>query len=163
MSEVIAVSLISAGSALTGILVTQSFHWLRRKQEQEESYKLKLYEKRLEVHQKGYKWLVDLIGPLREAIGSRKTNSAVESEAEKTLRGLHQEAARWWNDNCLYLDEESRTNLDDFMKIAGEFLHTSNPPDLSGVDQKYDTALQTVIEGIGMKHIEEKKVEPVDG
>jgi hypothetical protein len=148
VSETVAVALISASSALGGVFLAQLFHWLMQKREQEERYRLALHGRCLAAHQEAYKWLMDLIEPLRAGM----RDGAGDDERQR-LNELGIAARAWWDANCLYLDPESRGKAVDFIEDARSVAEGSLPDGIDPI-KRYRDALLAVEEGIGMKHIE---------
>jgi len=148
MSEFVQGALVAGSFALASAFATQMFSLLLEKRREDASYRVNLYDRRLAVHQQGYKWLMDLIEPLR---GAMRTPAGDHEKRQLTELGL---AARdWWDANCLYLDPASRVKLVDFIEDARSVGEGSLP---DGVDpiKRYRDALRAVEEGIGMKHVE---------
>jgi hypothetical protein len=124
--------------------------------EQEERYRVGLYEKRLQVHQQAYKWLMDLIEPLREAMADHPhkdegtyTHSDLASKSFK--------AREWWDGNCLYLDDGSRLRVVDFIEEARSAAECESLRNEAETMKLYRDALRAVEVGIGMKHLDVKE------
>lgn len=154
MSDTVAVALITAGSTLAALFVTQLFHWLRQKQAQEESYRLKLYDKRLEVYQKAYAWLLrlhEVYADLLRAEDNRLTEAMIARG--NNLSDCGQEARQWWIDNRYYLDPASQGQFVDYINhLVGS--HPSKQDAIALLSR----VITTVDDGIGMKHIQAKEV-----
>jgi hypothetical protein len=146
MSETVAVALISASSALGGVLITQLFHWLMQKREQEERYRLAIFDKTLAVHQQAYEWLQRL------NLAVHNAQSVATGEQSKQLVDLAEAAGRWWDANCLYLDPESREQFLRFADEIGGHSIGGKPP----VFEHWLEAVRAVELGIRREHINTK-------
>ena len=160
MNDVVQGALIAALSALGGVLITQIGNVVIEKRRELASYRVNLYAKRLEVHQEAYRWLLTLIEWLR---------STMEQPPDEIPRLFHQrldyeskEARKWWDANCLYLDDSSRALVVRFIEIARAIADQEDLPEGTDPIRVYRDVLGAIQTGIGMKHIEERKVEPVD-
>lgn len=120
------------------------------KLEQEERYRIGSFEKRLQVHQEAYNWLMQLMELLRNIL---KEDFGENSLFHTTLQQRSHEVRRWWDANCLYLDEASRAAVVNFIEMNREVAYGEWEP--SGLDPRrsYRDALRLVQEGIGMKHL----------
>jgi len=154
MSETVAVALISASSALGGVLITQLFHWLMQRREQDERYRLALYDKRLAVHQQAFEWIHKLNVDLNFAKPGQ-FDAAETKQLVETTRA----ARDWWNGNALYLDPLSRSELVYFFNLC--FSYAQDRPK-TPVWEQMNKALEAVTRGIGMKHIEVREAPESD-
>ncbi len=117
--------------------------------EQEEKYRADLYEKRLEVHQQAFKWLMDLPYPLRDAL-----KPEVGAEETEVLSGLYRDARSWWDGNCLYLDEQSRNKTIACIEKAGMVAEDGVKLNWFDEAKEFMEARRVVQEGISMKHLD---------
>ncbi len=144
MNPAIQGALIGAGFGFLGVVANQVYNYLSRRQEQQESYRLKLYDKRLEVHQQAYKWVMTLHEQL-----------ASERDPREELFRSHDGAREWYEGNCLYLDETSRVSVVNFIDIAKAYAKDTPTDDSKQqLELLYIQALRDVQHGIGMKHLE---------
>jgi hypothetical protein len=132
--------------ALGGVAIAELFNWFRQKRSEEENYRLKLYDKRLAVHQQAFEWIhklnVDLNYAKPGQLDAPETNQLVE-----TTRA----ARDWWNANALYLDPVSKSELVYFFNLC--FAYGQDRPK-TPVWEQMNRAEKAVMKGIGMKHIE---------
>jgi hypothetical protein len=145
------VGVITAGAALGGVLVTQMFNLFLEQRRENAAYRVGLYAKRLEIHQEAFRWLMDLIEPA--AIAQKSPGGSSDHLAG--VAKMYVEARKWWDSNCLYLDENSRESVIDFIELVHDLAEGSVPP-LRELTGKYRSALRAVQEGIGMKHLDVK-------
>ncbi len=155
MSDVAAVALITG--VITGVvgLVGLAFNFLnsssereyrlkQQESEQEERYRIGLYEKRLEIHQQAFTWT--------QTIG--RTAFRVQSD----LAQVHQlgteidEFRDWIASINLYLDPVSQHELTRFLYESRQVvLGKSNYAGLSAQGEAAQTA---IVKGIALKHID---------
>ena len=160
MSDVVLGALIGTLSALGGVLLTQLGGFLVEKRREVAAYRVNLYARRLEVHQEAYRWLLTLIEWLRNTMERPPDES--RSLFHQRLDYESKQARKWWDANCLYLDDSSRALVVQFIEIARAVADQEDLPEGTDPIRVYREALGAIQTGIGMKHIEEKKVEPVD-
>lgn len=89
------------GSLVTGYLVE-----LYR---QKNRLQLAAVEKRLQAHQEGYKWALDVgvcILTLQGIEKEMSDNTEAIQTAQADLYETRNKAGEWWSKNCLYLDKE---------------------------------------------------------
>ena len=157
MSDVVLVGLITGAVGIAGLLLNvwtqhqERSHALERlKLEHQERYRSDLYAKRLEVHQRAYLWLMQLIEPVRWVQDPKLTSTDMKTQ----LKHSANRARDWWDTNCLYLDDESRSATADFISLA-QALGRDDPLVEEGKPiDAYLRALKSVQEGIGMKHLD---------
>ena len=95
--------MVEAIFGLVGVVVGSGlvllYNLYRDRREREEKYRVMLYEKRLEAHQKAFCYI-------------QKLNVALNTaQNDEDLWEVTREAREWWDSNCLYLDEYSRKDL----------------------------------------------------
>ena len=73
---------------------------------------------------------------------------------------MSDDARRWWNANCLYLDDDSRERTTNFIQLAHEMSH-GIVPDLGDLLLEFHRTLQAVQEGIGAKHLDIRNTEAI--
>lgn len=93
------------------------------KWEQEERYRVRLYGKRLDVHQQAFEWLCKAVEPLKRA-----RSSDARQEDRDELAAICKDAQRWWDANCLYLDPSSRDKMHAFIWSAGRWAAAPSDP-----------------------------------
>ena len=156
MSDTLLGALIGALAALGGGIATQIAGFVLEKRRELATYRTSLYEKRLIIHQEAYRWLMDLIEPLREAMKQHPHESLARTHTP--ISQMKSSRAReWWDANCLYLDDASRAQLVYFIEAARA--EAACEPLPSGLDpvRVYRDAPRAVQEGIGMKHLDVKE------
>lgn len=153
MSESSIVAIVAIGASGVVSLATVGLHLWNANLERTDKYRLVLYEKRLDVHQQAYRWLMALIQPLQRAADLTTGDRALPDNF--VLFKLYQDAREWWDGNCLYLDEVSRVRVIDFIELASEYLEAPPPPERERLFPTYRIAITAVQEGLGMKHLEQ--------
>jgi hypothetical protein len=141
---------------LIGVVVgsglTAGFNYYRDRREREEKYRVMLYEKRLEAHQRAFYYIQKLNEVLNTA------------QNDEDIWKVTREAREWWDSNCLYLDEESRKEMIpaiNYAAIYRQWMPEWETP--LRVWQQLEKTKKAVVSGIGMKHIEEPKEELPEG
>ena len=149
MSDTLAGALIGAGALLCGLVASQLANFLVEQRRELASYRVNLYAKRLEVHQEAYKWLMDIIEPAMKANLSPGGDPGILGLVDSLYVG----ARKWWDGNCLYLDDVSRIKVVDFLEAVrdiSEGVVQDQPP----LHVMFRSALDAVVTGIGMKHLD---------
>jgi hypothetical protein len=127
--------------------------------EQEERYRVGLYDKRLAVHQEAYRWLTQLIVTLRSVLRA-EPEDANYAGLKRQLSSESVHARAWWDGNCLYLDESSRSSVVSFIESCAAIAHDEYTPEELDPIKLYLAALRATQEGIGMKHLDVKEPRP---
>jgi hypothetical protein len=125
-----------------GAILTEGLRWLWDWRQGKERYKLMLYEKRLEVHQKAYSCI-------------RKLRLAMDQHDKEKIEVTDQ-ADEWYFSNCFYLDEESRAKMYQATGKVRELIDLRGPQaqDRELARIALQEAFKAVEKGIGMKHLE---------
>ena len=131
------------------------YNYYRDRREREEKYRVILYPKRLEVHQKALMWNYKLYSVL---------NVSIPTQDYEAVREVTVKAREWWESECLYLDEVSRQEMMVAINYVSVYIrwdreHGKPPP----VWEQLDKAKKAIVSGIGMKHVEEPKKERPEG
>jgi len=156
VSEVVQGALIGVLAALGGAVISQLGALILEKRRELATYRVNLYAKRLEVHQEAYRRLFVLIEWLRATM--KEPPDGGRTFIHQRLAFESGEARRWWDGNCLYLDDSSRALVVWFIEIALAVANQEELPEGTDPMKVYRDALGAIQEGIGMKHIEERKV-----
>jgi len=90
---------------IIGVILSELIRWLRERGEGEEKYRVMLYEKRLEVHQKAFYYVEQLMDQLRGYF------ERYEYPNRDELAAIYREARGFYYSNSLYLDELSRAEM----------------------------------------------------
>ena len=135
MSDVILVALITGGFTLSGMALTQLFHFLLQGREIEERYRVGLYERRVAIYQEG-------------ALHVDK----LQASDSATLPDSLAEARNWLISHCLYLDPYASSAILDLFdvcldRIRGE---TTGP----SIDDQAAKTIGALAKGLGGKHID---------
>jgi len=156
MSEAAIGALVGGGFALLATVANLFYNYVSRRAEHKEQYRFSLYPKRLEVHQHAFRFLEDLFVPMAAAQKSPGADPGLLAE----LKVMSDDARRWWNANCLYLDDDSRERTTNFIQLAHEMSH-GIVPDLGDLLLEFHRTLQAVQEGIGAKHLDIRNTEAI--
>src|SRR3990172_4957117 len=106
MSEqavVAVVAVVVSGVIGVASLGLNFWNWQREREhrakeqrhEREERYRVELYDKRLEVHQQAYNWLMQLITPVRWVQDPRHVLR--QTDMREHLRKEGKKARQWWD------------------------------------------------------------------
>ncbi len=152
MSDVFVGALIGALAALGGGVVTQVAGFVLEKRRELASYRVNLYERRLDIHQEAYKWLMDIIEPLQDAM-SQHPHAEGETVTHSELARLSYKAREWWDANCLFLYWTSRSHVVDLIEVAKSVAECETVETFDTI-KLYRDALRAVQEGIGLELIE---------
>jgi hypothetical protein len=132
-------------SAILGAGVMLLVWWL----DMRKRYHASIFPKRLEIHQEAFAWRT----PLLIAISSQDTGKIMEVTAN---------ALKWWDNNCLYLDEKSRQYFHDFIVEAKRhaILLKASPrdpskwaDDIKELWKKLDKTFNAITDGVGAKYL----------
>lgn len=142
---------------LVGVVVGSGlvllYNYYRDRREREEKYRVMLYEKRLEVHQKAFYYVQKLLDPLNDYL-----NGYGYPNDEK-LAAIYREAKEFHHLNSLYLDEGSRTDM--MRAIYSIEFYFEGDEEIKDAFDQLRKAREAIMSGIGMKHIEKlKKPQP---
>jgi len=141
---------LDAALALAGVIVgtggTLFIQWLDRR----ERYHVLIFQKRLEVHQVAYAWRT----PLFDAIESK--------DADRILK-ITGKALKWWDENCLYLDDKSQRYfwllLIRTKRYANSLKEKSSKAKrkvlIREVWDMYNKAFEAIHKGVGAKYLPE--------
>jgi hypothetical protein len=145
-------------AVVAGVIFSEAIRWFRDWRQGKEKYRVMLYEKRLEAHQGAFYHVEQLLNPLRDYFTGFGL-STLSTEMQQVYR----EAKKFYDSNCLYLDEQSRNEMELAIYRIRLFLEE---PDNGLMENAFDQlrkAKKAIVSGIGMKHIEEpKKEKPED-
>ena len=166
--------LLTGGATILATYLQARREREERQREREEKYRLMLYEKRLEAHQRGFFLFEDLKDTLPDSIeGMNEAGVAAVDELECQVD-------EWWVSNRFYLDEESRRKIRVATRHVDNLVHDYGLPNDSPVDwndhqrvlwrsdhneclKSIENAVIALEKGIGMKHIEEPEKEQPEG
>lgn len=158
------VGLIGVG---VGSSITLGYNFWRDWSEGREKYRVMLYEKRLEIHQKGFYLVHKLSETMPDSIEGMKRVKAA------TINELSHQLEEWWTLNFFYLDEESRRRIIEAIVDAEDLVmdYTIQDDSTYRLDDKRTSwhndhrefrkciqdTLISLEKGIGMKHVEKPK------
>jgi len=145
-----AIVLTGLFGVIIGALITFLIHWWERK----ERYQVITFDKRLEVHQQAFYWCS------KSYLGFKRVTRR-ELKSPSNLLTTAKEAMEWWQNNCLYLDEDSRISM--LQAILAILQRTdkiiSKGEQVTSEDDEVRTqimkALNCIITGIGAKYLPE--------
>ena len=116
-------NLVTAIVGLIGVGIGSISYWIERKDRYRfvrykndlgrklEEFKKDLeikYEVRIKTHQEAFSWVI-------------KLNDAVSCLENEKVREIIRRAREWWNQNCFYLDKDSRVKFLELMQKASSF------------------------------------------
>ena len=125
-------------SVVLGAGIIEFRHW----RDSREQFRVMTFEKRLQTHQEALSYCYKLY----HSIFSRKD----EGEKNKTVN----EVGKWWEDNCLLLDEKSRRKMLDLVGDARDYVN-GFAESQSTVQRTFRETLRVISQGIGVKHLPE--------
>jgi len=153
--------MLEALFGLIGVLVGSGlvvgYNYLRDRTERQERYRLMLYDKCLEVHQEAFyhvQQLLDQIGLFRVVL-----KVPTPEEVKQSLR----EAWRFYDSNCLYLQQAPRNEMALGLIRVGIYLQEPLAGYKKEVLDQLRKAREATVTGIGMKHLEEALEERREG
>jgi len=135
-----------AVAVVFGTLLGVSIGEFRQWRERRERYQLMTFEKRLEAHQRAFYWC-------------HKLNVVLNRKDPKEIHKIADEAREWWDDNCLFLDQNSRQKMIPLFNFANQYANEIEDPN------RFDThvghhvwsylneSLKAITEGIGAEHL----------
>ena len=136
------IALIGVAGLVMGVIITESRHWLDRKQR----YRIMTFEKRLEAHQTAFYWCQQLNQILNNGEPSKIHSTAVE-------------AREWWKGNCLFLDNNSRTKMHGLFNLVHSYANEKQRPVQQAVNlgdavwNRLDESFKAIMEGIGTEYL----------
>ena len=145
-----AVALIGVGAALAGVVITQLANVLVEKRRELASYRVNLYAKRLEVHQRAFGWTYKL------DVDLNASNPEVNASEAQQLTETTRSAREWWEGNALYLDPKSKAEFVYFLNLCLGYARDQLSPE-ENIWKQMRATQNAIVAGIGMKHIEERK------
>jgi hypothetical protein len=124
---------IGLAGVVLGAIITQFLPW----RESKELYRKITFEKRLKKHQEALSFCYLIY------------HSISSKEDEQVKNSKINEVEKWWENNCLFLDEKSRRKMLDLIGSA---------KDINGIETRtfmrtFRETLKTVAQGIGTKHV----------
>lgn len=125
---------------IIGVGITEIRQWIERK----EKYQALIFEKRLKVHQEALAYCY---------LAYHSINSDKEKQEKDNKIS---EMEKWWENNCLLLDEKSRRKMLDLIGEARSYIHGFEKSQTRYL-QTFRETLKTIAEGIGTKHLIELK------
>ena len=161
-------------AVVIGVVLSEAIRWFRDWREGEEKYRVMLYEKRLEAHQMAFYLIRELNGSFPGSIED------MDEDRVASIEKARAEVDKWWASHCFYLDPKSRDKIMEAIVRSEELVRDYGLPKDPGYkwgnDERkswskermaftfcIDKTRRTLVEGIGMKHIEEPKKERPEG
>jgi hypothetical protein len=148
VSDVVLVGLITGGVGVAGLVVNVWNQAQERRSRlemerirQEEHYRSSLYERRLEVHQKGYSLVQRLCAVVQHA---------TDPSAEAVIDSMR-EFMDWFNSHMLYLDPVS---IHEFARLLPLWSEWRKSAESTQFLAQVDVANEAIIKGTGLKHID---------
>jgi hypothetical protein len=123
-------AIIGAVATIIPVLIQRNDQW-----------RLVTFEKRLEAHQKAYSLCQRVV-----SYGDNKDAVTLKTK----------ELYRWWQDNCFYLDKNSRKQVSDFTDACMMYV-VEKEPSSRNILYYYGKACRALENGIGHKHLESVK------
>lgn len=136
---------------ILGSIIASGTSIIVARENQRNQLRMSALEKRLEVHQEGYQLWREIVS----AAHNREKQNDVLPEAEQ-----------WWNENCLYLDPESRKSFRmciASVEIHNDLLAGSGPrssEEREQIQQNWENIMKpgrTLVRGVRLPPIEEDK------
>lgn len=170
--------MVEAIFGLVGVVVGSGlvllYNYYRDRREREEKYRVTLYEKRLEAHQKAFY----LIRELNKSFNLPPED--MDKDKISTIEKKRAEVDEWWASHCFYVDPKSLDKISDIIERSEQLVRDyglpKDSPDKWDEDERkrwvkqrweltrcIDYTKRALQEGIGMKHIEEPKKEQPEG
>jgi len=164
-------------AVVVGIILSEVIRWSRDWREGKEKYKVMLYEKRLEAHQKAFSYVRQLMLRATTSYFSFAFDMDDKSDFDrefnnKEIKRLLLELNDFFDSNCLYLDEQSRSEIMRSIVVTGSAYDNFITENLSkeelteklkdSSDQLHKTQ-GVIVTGIGMKHIEKPTSRQLEG
>ncbi len=134
---------------VVGAAITIGYNLYRDWRKGKDKYRVMLYEKRLEAHQKAYSYSAHLL----RAFSDRLSDLGLTKE----LRPLFREAEDFYFSNNLYLDENSRKLFRDALSSVITCFEEADSETIKDTRDELIKAINAITTGIGMKHLEESK------
>jgi hypothetical protein len=132
---------------ILGALITTGYQWFWSARERQDKFRLAALEKRLEVHQEAFSlW--------------RKLLFSLSKPAE--LSQIVMEGQEWWDNNCLYLDEKSRSSFHKSLLLAWDIVPELKAEGKTKIFKEMNQTGKFLIEGVNLPFlgdIESKRVE----
>jgi len=140
-----------------GIILSEGMRWFRDWRAGKEKYRVMTYEKRLEVYQKAFYHVEQLLDEFVPCVsGGGYPN-------EEALVFIYREAKSFYDSNCLYLDERSRSEMLEGLQETRICLDELDTDLMESTCDQLCKAQEAIEAGIGMKHIEKPKKEQTEG
>ena len=135
-------------AVIVGTLLGVGIQEFRRWRERGERYQVMTFLKRLEAQQQAFSWCHAL-------------NVALNQRDPEEIHRVADEARAWWNDNCFFLDTNSRRKMIPLFNAAhiyAEGVERGKPGDVQLGDSIWrylEDALKAITEGVGDKYLPE--------
>ncbi len=142
MSELV-VPIIGLIGVILGIGASELRSWLMNK----EQYRILTFEKRLKTHQEAFYMCYQL---RTSFLGFVLTHKATDEQYKIT-----HEAHKWWENNCLLLDESSRQKMSESIDKVGNLFLGLNNETPNNVLVSLQELRAAITKGIGIKHLPE--------
>ncbi len=112
-----------------------------------ESYRFKLYEKRLQTYQEAF----NIIRKLEKTI--IKSNGLREDERNKNLENIIESCVDWLSCNCLYLDKNTWEQISKSLSLKNIISYYESENTDHYIWTTIQNSREAILKGIGMKHI----------
>jgi len=123
---------------ILGALITTGYQWFWSARERQDKFRLVALEKRLEVHQEGYSIWRKLIFSLNKT---------------EELSKIVTTGQEWWENNCLYLDEKSRSAFHTSLILAWDIDAEVKAEGRTKIFKEINQTGKFLIEGINLPFI----------
>lgn len=155
----------AAVMALVGVAVGVGAQELRLWREKKDKYKDMVFEKRLDAHQGAYYRCMKLCNLLLP-------HKLIKTEGLRAGASELLESIDWMNKNALYLNEDSRVKLGEFLhflaKRGSEYVYKSNAKNVNIEEEmrklliERNRVIGSIKKGIGVKYLPEIGISGVD-
>ena len=111
--------------------------------EQQERYRAALYDRRLAVHQEGFK--------RAEALSAKVSPEGASATERQEFKDEVQASFNWLMDNALYMDMNSTL---EFIRLLKVCLRWAEGDTEAAVNEQAQSAMAAVMAGTGFKHLD---------
>lgn len=132
------IAIIGVAGVVVGVIITEIRHWLDRRQR----FQVMTFEKRLKAHQEAFSLCYELNNILNVGKNDNEKHIVIDK------------VQKWWENNCLLLDEVSRQKI--FSLTGAAYEHVLGYAEKhSTVFVKITETRNAIVRGIGAKHLPE--------
>ena len=134
--------LIAPVVGLIGVILGVGISEFRRWRESKEQYRILTFEKRLTIHQEALSFCYKV------------HHCLFQSKAQEEKNNIIDEMEKWWENDCLLLDEKSRRKMLDLIGDARDYAN-GFAESQSQFMRTFGETIQAISQGIGIRHVSE--------